>query len=567
MVSSVSSSASTLSTYFTTIISNQMKVEQKPLTRLQDERDTLNTTRSVYLDLKSYVDDLTEKTKSLISTNAFYNLKLGRTATSSKTDVLSATASSSAPTGSYDISVTKLATAQRRISGEQTKGNSTALGLSGTFYLGGNGPESQSATISGTASGKVSSVTKNATISDSAHELETGTYTVETQVNDGQLQFRLLNSDGNAVGIGDDNSTAWQNVDAGGTFDTGRGMVINFSGTGAGTSTTVNYQAMGRAVSVDADDTLIDISNKINLANQPGDNGIGATVIGNQMVLTNRETGAGNRMVYSSWLAENLGFASDLNDENLDLQKPSDAQITVNGMSKVYTSSSNTNVTNIIQGLSLNLTDEGDTTLTVAGSSDTAVNTMNDFIKSFNTLTAYLKAKTGVTEGSDGNYTRGTLSGDSSFYDLRSNLFQAFAQQISGGRFSSMGDIGLSINDNLELEISDQSKFTNAIKNYSSDVTHLVDSVAGNILSNINRFSGSDGFLTKSVANFDNEIKEIGSKITDTNTRLSERYNYLVDKYSQIQSQLILLSYTYSSISSYYGTSSSSSSTTTNTSA
>lgn len=543
-----------------------MAVEQKPLTRLQTQRSVLNTTRAVYKDLKTNIDNLMSSTKRLISTNAFYDLGLSRTATSSDEGVLTATATSTAPTGKYDITVTKLATAQRRVSSEQALGSMTALGLSGTFYLGGMGPGSQSASISGTSSGPVTGVSTSTTIDDSVNELATGTYTIKTRVDgDGNLQFKVYDANGNAVSIGNDYSTSWQDVEANGTYDTGRGLVINFGDSTGETTTTINYSAMGRAVTVEADDTLIDISDKINSAKQPGE-GIGAAVIGNQIVLTNNETGAGNRMVYSSWLAENLGFASDLNSESDDLETPQDAEFTVSGLSKTYTSSSN-KVSNVIQGLTLNLAAEGTAKITVAGSSDSALSTMNDFISNFNTLTSYLKSKTAVNEGADGTYTRGTLSGDSSFYDLRSNLYDDIVKQITGGAFSNLSEMGITISDDLKLQISDETAFSKAITNNSADVTRLIDKVAQSVYDDIKRFTGDDGALTQGVASFDNEIKEIDSKIEDMNTRLSERYNYFVEQYSEIQATLALLASTYSTLNFYYGTSSSSSSSTTSTSA
>jgi flagellar capping protein FliD len=564
MVSSVDNNQ--LSSYFTNIISNVMTQEQAPLTRLTTQRDTINIQRAVYTDLQTKLNDLRDSARTLLSTGAFNEMKLGRdtsvTKDSNGNTILSASASTNAPSGVYDIVVDHLAQAQRRASVDLGSGDKALNEIDATkykdawsFYVGGAGTNAASITSVG---GSLDTVDKASSISTSTHEIDSGDYTVETQMVNDQLQYRIKDADGNDVGVGSGLTTGWQNVGSDKTIDTGRGLILKFNDYGAAGKATVHYQAMGRKIDVDPTDSLVDISEKINNSLQPGSYSVGASVIGGQLVLSNTQTGTKHLMQYSSELNAMLGFESDLSASGKNLQDPLDAVLTVNGLSKQFTSSSNTNISNVIYGVTLNLSNKGNTTLTVSGTTNTAKNALNDFVSSFNTLMTYVEAKTAITKNADDTYTRGPLANDTAFGDLRMNLMQMFLKQTNTGLYHSLSELGLSINDSLRAEVTDSSKFENALKNNSTDFATLMDSFANNVLNEIDRFTGTKGYLNSGITGFDSQLTTINDNIKDENLRLTDKKAYLTVQYAEMQSTLMLLSYQQSMMSSILSATSSS---------
>ncbi len=110
-------SVSGLDSYFVNIINDLMYYERQPLYQMQNRRDTFQKQTSAYTALDSRLSDLQSSVRALISSDGFYSLKIGRSASVSDAPadktVFSATTSSSAVPGQYDIAVTKLAKAQR----------------------------------------------------------------------------------------------------------------------------------------------------------------------------------------------------------------------------------------------------------------------------------------------------------------------------------------------------------------------------------------------------------------------------------------------------------------------
>lgn len=562
-----SSSPSGLSSYFTNLINSIMTVEAQPLQRLQTQKTTLNNQRSVYSSLQTKMAGLKDSLQYLMSSSPFFSLKLGRTTSvgnPSTTDatVLSASADSTATAGDYNIFVNQLATAQSRVSSQQSSTNQS-LGFTDdwSFYLGGLG--TASAAIQGIPTGMVSGAT-NVEVNASYHELDSGTYTVETRYSGADLQFRLKDSDGGTyVAVGADSSSDWQTVTPGSDYDTLRGLKISFATSGdAAATTTVSYTARGSLISVSKDDSLVAIANKINSASQPENSAVNATVVGKQMVLTSSKTGTGHRMVYSSELATKLGFGSDLDNRALDLKSDQNAQFTVNGLPSTdyFVSKTNSGIDDVINGVTLNLANDArqkSATLTVAGSTDEAVETIKTFLSKFNDLQSYLQTQTAVTKNNDNTYTRGPLANDSMFSSFRIDMFSLFLEPVSTtGKYSSLSSLGLTVDSNLQVSISDEDKLKDALQNNMSDVQTMFNGVMKSFDDRLSVYTGSSGYLPGAISSIDSEVTDIGVDITDLTNRLNARYSSLQVQYGNLQSQLLLMSYQQQMFSSIMSTTS-----------
>ena len=532
-------SINALDPLYTALISNILDYERQPLARLEAQRDSLNILRGVYLDLNTKLGDLQKITQSLTSTDPFSVLTLGRstsvTHAYNDATILTASATSTATPGDYEVEVTQLAQAQRRASAVQSSAT-LALGLTGDFWLGGTGTAGASVTPTTSISGAgTTAVGANQT------ELGTGSYSVEFRDNEGQLQFRLKDVDGEIVSIkevdgdGTSYSTGWQDVTAG-TYDTGRGLTIDL--TGSGTSTTsIDYTAAGLAITAEASDSLQDIATKINDADQPEGREIAATVVGTQLVLTAAHTGTAHTMIYDDQIG--LGFT------DTDLQTALDAEFLVNDLS--FSRSSNTGISDVVIGLTLNFAPDAEgkvATLTVEKDTESLRGTIDTFLESFNSLQTYIQDKTSVEQTGDGIYTRGSLSNDFIFSDLRSNLFSSFiSDYTTTGSFASLRELGITIDDNLNATITDSAALEDALENNLDDVAALLDQVMGDVDSTLDRFTGADGYLDGAVDTFDDQLSDISTDITEMDLRLESREESLIFQYGQLQAQLINLNY------------------------
>lgn len=560
------SSVTGLSSTYTALLQQAMSVEKQKLTTLQTKKSNINTTLSVYNDVATKLTSLQTAVNGLRSSNYDTKFKAGRSTSVSgvtgDNTVLSGTASSSATTGSYKVAVTNLAQAQQWASAEQSSAD-LALGKTGTYWLGGTGTASASVTANST----VASVTAG-TVIDGLSELGKGTsaegtsYSLEVRQNSsGAWQFRLKDADGNTVKISDKDgkedsttTTDWQNFSAGETYDTGRGLTFTFGDNPTAGSTSIDYTAAGTQVEVLATDSLKTIAAKINKADQPDGREVSATVIGKSLVFAASETGTKHSMVYS-YTATSGGDWGTTAEGTVAAE---DAEFTVNGLS--ITRSSNSNLTDVVNGVTLNLASdaEGQTaTLNIASDMKDVTSSIEDFISQFNSVQEYLKDKTGVTVDTSGDtttYTRGALANDSAFSQLRSDMFLALTNNYSGSAYQSLREIGITIDDELNLSISDSDALQNALSDNFSDVESLFTEVMDKMYNQLGRFTGvtggDNGYLDGVIESTNNEMTDVNSDIKDMNSYLTQRQAYLSNQYAQLQAQMTTLSYLQETLSS-----------------
>lgn len=542
-----------LDPYFQGLIANIMAVERQPLERLQTSRDDLNVRRGVYVDANNTLKQLQTSVKALSVSLTSSALTPGRTTSVSNAPsgatVVSASASSSAVVGAYDVAVTKIAKAQRRVSAVQGSVD-LALGKSGEFWLGGTGAASASVTGNSTVSG-----VGTAAVASGQKELGAGAYTVETRDANGTLQFRLKNADGNVVTIANANGTFtndWQSLTAG-TLDTKRGLTLTLTGTAADASTTVNYTAAGVKVDVAATDTLQTIVTNINAATQTEGREIAASIVGKQLVLTAANTGTNHTLMYTDGLSGGgLGFTG------VDLQAAQDAEFTVNNLS--FVRSINTGLTDVISGVSLNLAADAEgksATLNVTADLSAGRQALTDFIAKFNQAQTYLKEKTNVVvtrSGETTTYSRGALSTDSVFSELRSHMFTLFTGTVtSASLYSSLRDIGLTLDDNLQATLSDSAKLDTALGANLSQTQTLLDTVMTSFNDRLSQFTGSStGYIDATVSHIDSSLSEASTSISDWNSRLDAREEFYYRQYGELQAQLIQLTYLKQTITTGY---------------
>lgn len=112
------------------IIDDLMAIERRPITALEQRKSRLEAVKKAWSDLKLALQAVDTKLDPFFLSTTFQ----ARVAVSSAESVVMGTASAGAPTGTYAISVQKLAQAQVVASAEQPQ---DALGLAGDIYING----------------------------------------------------------------------------------------------------------------------------------------------------------------------------------------------------------------------------------------------------------------------------------------------------------------------------------------------------------------------------------------------------------------------------------------------
>jgi flagellar hook-associated protein 2 len=583
------SSVNALNSFFTSLISDLMLIERQPLVRLQTQRDQLNTRSSVYTEVESKLSELQTAVKALISSSYSNELLAGRSATVSdvtnEAAVLSASVSSSAMLGDYDIQVSSLAQAHRVRSDRQTYADQ-ALGLSGDILLGGAAARSVDSRPSNTHTNESITAFGTASLSAGQAELGSAAYYVETRSDAvSGWQFRLVDANGQAYSIrqgsGETFGSGWQAIPTdGNAYDTGRGLTITFAQAGyqaydrqtSGVAKAA-YTAQGASITVSSSDSLLDIAEAINAADYADGNAVQATVVDRQLVLSAAETGSAHIITASGAVLTSLGIlGSDRGQGDTGpadgfkytLQVAADAVFTVNDIQ--VTRSRNSGLTDVISGVTLNLAAdaEGESArLTISEDMTGARSAIDDFVSQFNDVISYLDEKTAITEVSSGStktYTRAALADDNIFGELRMQLFSLVMDDYSvSGSFSSLREIGLSINDDLKVELSDSSALAAALSANLDDVAALMDQVMGAMNSTLGRFTGDsqeDGYLDGTLELISSQLKDVNQEISDVTERLGERQEYFVEQFGAMQAQLLAMSYTQQMWAGIYSTTS-----------
>jgi len=223
----------------------------------------------------------------------------------------------------------------------------------------------------------------------------------------------------------------------------------------------------------------------INHTAYPAGSEVIATIVDSQLFLSGKNTGENNLISLSDSTGSVLQSLGILNASGnfVSATAPKNAEFSVNGIPIVR--SSNSGLKDVISGVTLNLASdaEGQTaTLNVLADAGAEKSVLNTFIDKFNSLVGYLSGKLATTKQSDGTYKRGSLAGDSSLYGLRIELTRILSANANvSGTVKSLRDLGITMDDNFKLSITDSAKLEDQLKNNKASVVQMMDTLMNSI--------------------------------------------------------------------------------------
>ena len=280
------------------------------------------------------------------------------------------------------------------------------------------------------------------------------------------------------------------------------------------TSSDITINGLTETISVESA-SLNSIASAINSA----DLGVTAEII-------NTGTGTGSyrlQLVGDQGANNAFSLSSDFAGLTFNtLQSATNAELTVNGVDFVRSSNQ---ISDIIQGVSLNLlaTTSNTETLSITRDTSQAKENILAFIAMFNEASGEFKKLTD-------SETDGPLRGDTIFRSIVNQLRDIMVSESSspGTEINSLSSMGISIDRYGQLNFDDVIKIFTAGTNDQSRFNTDPAGIAGDIKILIDRVTASDGYLTTMQTSLNDRNAEYEQDLKDLDERMKaveERYN------------------------------------------
>jgi|SRR5579871_6445993 len=285
-----------------------------------------------------------------------------------------------------------------------------------------------------------------------------------------------------------------------------------------------------------ANNTLAGIAQAINTAKA----GVTATVLNdgttNHLLLSSNTSGASGTIKVSvdqtgSGATQNLSdlaYAGSDTATMVQAQAGLNASLTINGTS--ITRPSNT-ITDAIGGVTLNLTGQGTTSLTVAADSSGTLAAVNAFASAYNSVVKTLNSVSSYDASSN---TAQPLNGNAIVLQLQQGLPRIFSHAVGGikGGLTTLADVGVSLQQDGTMTVN-AAKLQSALSNPGNDVASLFGGTA----------AGSEGFayqLDQFLNNFTSPTGAISAQthgLTSAIQSLTQRETDMTNYLDRVKAQ------------------------------
>lgn len=559
------------------LIQQYMALERRPIQELQSKKAALNTKKAVFNDLKSKLVSLENAAEVLADTtnDSIFNAV---SVSSEDTEKLTVTAGTDAAQGQYVFRIRQLATATRMKSTADLNTHKSAKSSSQVVAGSDDLDTDETWADAGFDTTPDGTVTINAVeftladystvddFMDAVNNHETANANIYYDSDSDKFVIESTNGDNLVLSETGTNGFLTEVNLTAGTYTTNTvGLEsnaylyeINFDN-GFSSSDSGSFKINGTTITWDADtDTLDSVISAINHS----DAGVTAFYDDSlDRVVFTSDTMGSEEIEWED--VEGTFLGDTLKLTGVTQTTGQNALFTINSTDSAdeITKESNTFT---INGLIFDLkaitvandsySDADTTTVTVNSEKDesTLKSKINDFLNAYNSAIDYLKAKLAVDTST---YTRGALAGESVLRSLKTDIIGILLAQVSGvdsDKPSYLGDIGITLDDNLHASISDASELSDWLDEDPDAVADLFNStygVANQMVELLEPYSESYGIIDDSK----NSISELMETIDDRIARLEERMErkeaYYRQQFSALQEALSAVNYQQSVLS------------------
>ena len=314
-------------------------------------------------------------------------------------------------------------------------------------------------------------------------------------------------------------------------------------------------------ITVNAGDTLATLASNINAASAGVTASIVTDATGARLVLTSATTGASNGFSITasdSVSGDNgttglssLAFDPPAGTTSTSItQSATNANATINGLA---VSSATNTLTNVLQGLTVNLLQAttAPVQLTVAADTASITAAVNTFVSSYNSLDTLLNTDTAY---STANSTAGPLQGNMPVETLQRQLQNIMgAASTASTSFTTLSQVGLQIQTDGTLKVN-TALLTNAMANTSQlkslfSATDLTGSelssgngYAQQFVSLCNSVLGYDGLISTAVTGLNTDLSQNQKDQANEQTILAATQAQLQAQYSALDTQMSSIS-------------------------
>lgn len=281
-----------------------------------------------------------------------------------------------------------------------------------------------------------------------------------------------------------------------------------------------------------------------------------------RLVLTSTETGTANFITLadeSGTLLADAGLRSDIQSTGdsggyLKPREELDARFILDGLT--FTRSSNV-VKDAIAGVELRLSQsqtpgEGEIELEVTQDVGGAKKRVQELLDEYNRLMSYLREKTKV----DGEtFTRGPLANEITLRGFINQMRYIAQDRVDASPFGRLEAIGITVDVTGKLLISDESKFSEAVRKDPAGVEALFTSENGfasrleGLLSPM--VEGEGSYIRRKKETIDSFIKSLNDRIDSYERRLAMKEESLRKEFSSLLSALAMLQQQQATLNSF----------------
>ncbi len=466
------------------LITNVLQLERRPIALLEQKKTGFETTSVELSSLSVQAGTLKDKASALSALASFNNNTVSVTKSSTGVEVLSASAASTATPGAYQVQVKQLAQAHSiAAQGFVDKETTAVAGASGTFtFKVGAAGKTTSVSVSTTTTlvqlrDAINAADGDATASILSDGSGSNPYrlvlsakspgaanTITISSNPTNLDF--TNKKVEAAYAATTNSfagTVSSNSGNNYTGTTNKSILVKIVTGGAAGAATYKYSVDGGITYLGANGATYDGSNAITTQ--------GALTNYIDSAVASNSTNEGVQIAFGAGtLAADDAFTVDV--FNPTLQSAQDAVVQVGNLT--FAKSNNT-VTDVIQGVTLNLLKAASSeTIDVTVSADTSniKTTVQDFVAAYNALLKYLNDQQKYDPKGG---TAKPLLGDRTAVALQRQIQSLITSVVPGAStdINSLSKVGITSNKTTGQLTLDGTKFDAAVAKSLRDVTRL----------------------------------------------------------------------------------------------
>jgi len=309
---------------------------------------------------------------------------------------------------------------------------------------------------------------------------------------------------------------------SGGTLSNGKYVTDATASPQNPTFTQDGSQASGSVVIDSSNNSLQGIRDAINKANL----GVTATIVSDgsatpyHLVITSNKTGETSSMKIGvtrdpaapadTALSDLLAYDAAGTQNMTQSSAAQNTALTVNG---IAITSTNTVINEAVQGVTLNVSKTGATTLSVARDTASVTAAVNSFVKAYNDLDKTIKTLTAYNPSTK---QAGLLLGDSTVRNIQTQVraMLGSAPAGMGGNLKMLSQIGVSFQKDGTLAL-DSSKLQTAMANNFKDIAGLFSSM-GATTDSLIKFSDSTSATQPGSANINISALSTHGKATGT---------------------------------------------------